>query len=284
MAFIMFGNGRELLLKIGEPNALFKGAGIHRLQFPVEIDSRHTIGPAVAFAIGGNAWLGQAGGDWLGPWFPDPSQQSVTYDDPFSATFILPLTDEQLAVIEQRRAGSDLRFAFDIQVALGYDPAVADKAADDRWPTKAFQDAVHVHAATWVRMLSQVNTGTSLAIVLPVPLDYTAAARVGAHLRAAISKVNNNDCDGAVTEARRAIDALSEIRPAWPPEKAVTPTDSRERTFDQRLAMLKHALFGLASPAAHGDKVAASIKWNRETALAVIAGVAALAACGGPEK
>jgi len=124
MAMFTFGDGRELLLKVAEPTALFKGAGLHRLQFPVEIDSRHTIGAGVAFAIGGNAWLGQAGGDWLGPWFPDPMQQSVVYEDPFATTLVLPLTDEQLAVIEQRRAGSDLRFSFDIQIALGYDPAV----------------------------------------------------------------------------------------------------------------------------------------------------------------
>jgi hypothetical protein len=161
--------------------------------------------------------------------------------------------------------------------------SVSGKFAKDHWPTKALQDSVHVHAATWVRMLRQVNAGTSLAVVLPVPLDYAAAARVGSHLRAAIAKVNNTDYDGAVTEARRAIDALTEIRPAWPTENDVRLTKAVDRTFDQRLAMLKHALFGLASPAAHGDEVAASFNWSRETALAVIAGVAALAACGKPE-
>jgi hypothetical protein len=41
----------------------------------------------------------------------------------------------------------------------------------------------------------------------------------------------------------------------------------------------RHALHGLASPAGHGDEVADSITWDRPTALAVIAGVSALAAC-----
>lgn len=150
-------------------NGLLRGAGLHRLEFPVEIDSRHTTGTGVPFALSGLAWLGSPGGDWLGPWFPDPNQPLVIYED-----------------------------------------------------------------------------------------------------------------NPAVTEARRAIDALGETRPAWRRENAVTRTKRDERTLDQRLAMLKHALFGLASPAEHGDSVAAAIKWDRETALAVIAGVAALAACGKP--
>jgi catechol 2,3-dioxygenase-like lactoylglutathione lyase family enzyme len=49
------------------------------------------------------------------------------------------------------------------------------------------------------------------------------------------------------------------------------------------LRLLRHDLHGLASPAAHGDDVAAQIAWNRENALAIIAGVAALAACGGEQ-
>ncbi len=36
----------------------------------------------------------------------------------------------------------------------------------------------------------------------------------------------------------------------------------------------------LASPAPHGDHSAGEIKWDREKALVVIAGVAALVACG----
>ncbi len=51
----------------------------------------------------------------------------------------------------------------------------------------------------------------------------------------------------------------------------------------KRLGMLRHALRGLASPAMHGDDVAAQIRWDREHASAVIAGVAALAACRGQQ-
>jgi hypothetical protein len=198
---------------------------------------------------------------------------------PWDATLVLPLTDEQLAVIEQRRAGSDLRLQFDGNVVLGYDSGASEGSANDRWPERSFQQSIHIYRETWVRLLSQVSTATSLAVVVPVPLDASTAARVGIHLREAIRKVNTGECGDAVTEARKAIDAMDGTTPSWQPERQIVAINKEERTLDQRLAMLRHALHALASPAAHGDHVAAEIKWDRERALAVIAGVAALAAC-----
>lgn len=50
----------------------------------------------------------------------DPSQMLVVVEyAAFEATIFLPLTDEQLAVIEQRRAASEfMAFWFDVQVVL----------------------------------------------------------------------------------------------------------------------------------------------------------------------
>jgi hypothetical protein len=126
--------------------------------------------------------------------------------------------------------------------------------------------------------LSQVSTATSLAVVVPVPLDASAAARVGAHLREAIRKVNSGEYSDAAIEARKAIDAMDGQTADWESERRIAAIKKEERTVSQRRAMLRHALHGLASPAAHGDEVATEIKWDRENALAVIAGVAALAA------
>ncbi len=120
----------------------------------------------------------------------------------------------------------------------------------------------------------------SLAVVLPVPLDASAAGRVGRHLREAIRKVNNGEYGDAVTEARKAIDAMDSRQPDWESERHIAVIKKDERTLDQRRAMLRHALHGLASPAAHGDDGAVGITWNRERALAVIAGVSALVASG----
>jgi hypothetical protein len=86
-----------------------------------------------------------------------------------------------------------------------------------------------------------------------------------------------------VTEARKAIDAMDGKVPDRQAERQIAAIRKQERTLGQRLGMLRHALHGLASPAAPGDDVAAEVKWDRENALAVIAGVAALAACRGQQ-
>jgi hypothetical protein len=104
-------------------------------------------------------------------------------DQPFDATLVLPLTDDQIAVIEQRRAGGDIRVKFDENIALGFDPAVAGGSKNDRWPERSFRETIHIYRDTRVRLLSQVSTATSLAVVVPVPLDASTAARIGVHLR-----------------------------------------------------------------------------------------------------
>jgi hypothetical protein len=56
------------------------------------------------------------------------------HDQPFDATLVLPLTDDQIAVIERRRAGGDIRVKFDENIVLGFDPAVAGGSENDQWP------------------------------------------------------------------------------------------------------------------------------------------------------
>jgi hypothetical protein len=278
MQVLPFGGGRQLAVSVNQPNAIMRGAGLHRLTCPIALDARNTIVGGVPVGLSGWAWLSMAGMDWLGRWVTEHTV--VTREgQPFDATLVLPLTDDQLAVIEQRRAGSDIQIKFDGNVTLGFDPTATDGTENDRWPERSFQETVHIYGDTWVRLLSQVSAAASLAVVVPVPLDASAAARVGTHLREAIRKVSNGEYGDAVTEARKAIDAMDGRAPDWQSERQIATIRREERTISQRLGMLRHALHGLASPAAHGDDVAAEIKWDRENALAVIAGISALAAC-----
>ena len=278
MQVLPFGGGRQLAISISQPNAIMRGAGLHRLTCPIALDARNTIVGSVSVGLSGWAWLSMTGMDWLGRWVTE--RTVVTREgQPFDATLVLPLTDDQLAVIEQRRAGSDIQIKFDGNVALGFDPTATEGTEHDRWPERSFQETVHIYGDTWVRLLSQVSAAASMAVVVPVPLDASAAARVGVHLREAIRKVNNGEYGDAVTEARKAIDAMDGRAPDWQSERQIATIRREERTISQRLGMLRHALHGLASPAAHGDDVAAEIKWDRENALAVIAGISALAAC-----
>ncbi len=275
VAQLHFGGGRELSISIAQPTAIQQGAGLHRLTFPVKLDARNTIVGGVPVSLSGHAWLSMPGMDWLGTWTTE--RPAITHDGMgFDAVLVLPLTDHQLAVIEKRRAGSDLRLQIDANVVLGYDPDKAQGDQAERWPERSFQESIYIFREIWERFLAQTALAFSLAVVVPVPLDTSAAARVGAHLRDAIRKVNEGEYEDAVTAARRAIDDMGV---SWLAERSVVQTQKDQRTLEQRLAMLRHSLHALASPSAHGDAVAASIKWDREKALAVIAGVSALAAC-----
>lgn len=275
MALIPFGGDRQLSINIREPNALMRGAGLHRLTFPVELDARNTFGGGVSITLSGYAWLSMPGMDWLGGWTterPVVSQEGLTFD----AVAVLTLGDEQLAVIEQRRAGGDLRLMLDANVVLGYDPAASSGDQNARWPARSFQENLYIYSDAWQRLLYQTALATSLAVVVPVPLDMSAAAKVGVHLRDAIRKVNDGEYGDAVLAARRAIDSMGTD---WIAERTAVQTPKDQRSLHERLSALRHALHALASPSAHADEVADSIKWDREKALAVIAGVSALAAC-----
>ena len=270
-----FGEGRDLKIDIGDPIAIQQGAGVHRLMFPLKLLAMNELASGIPLEVSGCAWLSGTGMDWLGTWRTE--RPLATRGIEFTGTLILPLTDEQLAVIEKKRAGREVRIQIDTDVVL-YDPAAPEGYENnlDRWPVRSFQESLYIYSETWQRMLAQTAVAMSMALVVPVPLDSSPTARVGAHLREAIRKVNDGEYQDAVMAARRGMDDMDT---AWSTVKSVVSTARDDRTLDQRLSLLRHALFSLASASAHGDPVAGSITWDRENAMAVIAGVAALAAC-----
>jgi hypothetical protein len=269
----------QLAVAFQEPDQIQRGAGVHRLRFLVKLDSRGTLpagiplGMSVQISVGGS-------NDWLG--FAQPVQPVVTNDKPFDEHLILPLSDEQLAIIEERRAGSDLAFNITFGVTLGYRP----DSWPQLWPSSFPNDqTVWIQSGAWQRLLAQSSSGMSLAIVVPVPLGKdSAATRTGDHLRTALRKVNAGDYDDAVIAARKAIEAFDASDIAWSEEKTiVTTTRPQDRTGPERQKILRHALFSLASPAAHGDDDASAFHWDRASAMSVIAGVSALVATFGNE-
>jgi len=272
VAVLNFGAGRDLTINFREPIGIQQGAGLHRLIIPVRMLAINQLGDGIPLDVSGCAWLSMTGMEWLGNWRLERLQATRTME--FQTNLVLTLSDEQLAVIEARRKGGAVQLLFDTDVVL-YDPSVPANSGPDLWPVRSFQENVHIFSETWRRMLDQTAIAFSMALVVPVPLDASPQARVGSHLRNAIRKVNDGEFEDAVTAARRAVESMSGN---WESMRSIVDTPRDDRSLDQRLSLLRHALFSLASPSAHDDPVAASIQWDRETAMTVIAGVAALAA------
>jgi hypothetical protein len=252
MRTLPFGGGREITMSIEGPQGLIAGAGLHRLMF-YDYVKANPMPTGVPVTLSGEAFLSGGMHDWLGTWAVE--HQPVTRDDgqPDVVMILLPLTDQQLAVIEHRRAGADVQIQLNVDVALGHHPLADGSAGKDIWPQRTFQETIFVQPESWVRLLTQAPVGTSLAVVVPVPLHGASATRVGTLLRDAIEKVNKGECGDAVTAARRAIDAMGT---GWVSEKSIVRDSKERRSLDQRLSLLRHALHGLASPSAHGDPVA----------------------------
>ena len=116
------------------------------------------------------------GMDWLGTWRTE--HPLVTRNFEFDAMLVLPLTDEQLAVIEKRRAGREVRIQFNTDVVL-YDPATPEGYENnpDRWPVRSYQESIYIYSESWQRMLTQTAVSMSMAFVVPVPLDASPARR-----------------------------------------------------------------------------------------------------------
>lgn len=277
MTQLHFGAGRDLTINIGEPIAVQQGTGVNRLLLPLQLQGTGKMRNGIPMSVSGSAWLTMTSMDWLGTWTTEKPLVMQTLE--FDGQMVLPLSDDQLAKIEQRRKGREVRMQLNADVVI-YDDETVAEPGPDRWPVRSFQHSAFIHSDTWQRLTSSTAVAMSMALVVPVPLDASPAAMVGANLREAIRKVNDGEYGDAVVAARRAIDDMGS---GWASEKSVVSTARDKRSLEQRLSLLRHALFSLASPPAHGDPVAASIKWDRENAMTVIAGVAALAACKPPK-
>ena len=93
----------------------------------------------------------------------------------------------------------------------------------------------------WERALKNANAGTSLAVVVPVPLDRSTAGRAGVHLREAIKKVNAGEYSDAVTEARKAMEAADDSDRRWKTTQEALQAGKDNRSLDQRLTIARPA-------------------------------------------
>ncbi|MET8150921.1 hypothetical protein ACIBSW_00875 [Actinoplanes sp. NPDC049668] len=295
---LLFDTGRKLGLWVAfdERAWLLGGAGVHRFTVGMRIDSRNTLPVGTSVALGGTAWLvTSTSRDYLGRWTTE--KPFAVYAEPFSSNLVLEMRDDQLALIEQRRAAADGSVRLDLEFAATLTGGLpADEPSPPRrgrrnnalastaggWPVAHGTHTLTYTASQWAELLAGLTAHTSLAVVMPVPLLDPSAHEVAKLLRDAVKLITDGQPAKAVVDARRAIEVadtvFGDLQANNAAMKAITDIAPNDRTQDQRFALLRHALFSLASPPAHGDAKANQFVWSREAAVAVISSVAALAA------
>jgi hypothetical protein len=230
----------------------------------------------------------------VGRWTTD--NPVVIRSDPFTEQFVLDLHDDQLALIERRRLAGDgtVRLDIEINAALtgglpaSRPSAVADDETPDEmtfgdgsWPQVHRTHTVFISASQWTDTLIGINAHAAMAIIVPLPLLDNAAREVGNVLRDALEMIATGKPAKAVIDARRVIEILDDVfgdlKKSKAEIKAIADITADQRTQDQRFALLRHALYSVASPPAHGDRDALAFTWQRDNAMTVLAAVAALA-------
>jgi len=89
--------------------------------------------------------------DWLGTWTTEKPLVMQTLE--FDGQIVLPLSDDQLVKIEQRRKGHEVRIQLNVDIVI-YDDETIAEPGPDRWPVRSFQHNVFIHADTWQRLIS----------------------------------------------------------------------------------------------------------------------------------
>jgi hypothetical protein len=294
-----FDSRREIgvWVSFDEQRWLLGGASVHPFTMAMQVDGRNTLPVGTPVSLGGTVWLiTSSSRDYLGRWTTE--KPIALYGQPFTTNLVMELRDEQLALIEQRRLKSDgsVRFDLDIEAALTGGLPREEPAPTRRWPrrkqvsraeTGPWPVAHNNHTTTftpgqWAELMAGINAHAALAVVLPVPVLTPDAHAVGLLLRDAVKLVMDGQPGKAVIDARRAIETMDSVfgtlNAGQAAIKAIADIAPSDRTQEERFALLRHALFSLASPPAHGDPKAAAFTWNRETATAVVSAVAALGA------
>jgi hypothetical protein len=298
----MFDSQRQIgvWVSFDEQRSLIGGAGVHRFVMAMQVDGRNTLPMGTPVLLSGTAWLVTSGSrDYLGQWTTE--KPVALYAQPSSAQLVLELRDDQLALIDHRRlkgnGGGGVRLELEIHAALTGGLLREETPPASRWPWQRTKPsraesgpwpvAHNGHTVTftpgqWAELLAGINAHAALTVVLPIPVFDADAHAVGVLLRDAIKLVSEGQAAKAVIDARRAIEtmdrAFGDLDTRHAAIRTIVDIPPTERNQEQRFTLVRHALFSLASPSAHGDAHADTFTWNRETALAVIAAVAALGA------
>ncbi|MFB7776226.1 hypothetical protein [Streptomyces bauhiniae] len=173
------------------------------------------------------------------------------------------ITSAQLHAINEARDG-DLRMELEVTGALPQAPGYPGSTTE----------VLHFSVAKsrWIDQITALGPSVAFEMQVPFPLEDDPRAEPARYLRAAQRRLLDDDIDGAMLEARRALEWIKDHSGwSWPGGK-----DRLRRLQDERWAWIRFAVEDQASGAMHKDAVTSAFKYSRDEAKALIAIAAAL--------
>ncbi|SHN22514.1 hypothetical protein SAMN05216499_12711 [Actinacidiphila paucisporea] len=175
------------------------------------------------------------------------------------------LTAAQLHAINEARQG-DLRLELEttgaLPQAVGYPGSTTE--------------VIHFSVAKsrWIEQLNALGPSVAFEMAVPFPLEDDPRAEPAQHLRSAQRRLLEEDTDGAILDARKALEWIRlHCGWTWPLNK-----DSRLRAKDERWAAIRSVVEDQASGSVHADAVTSTFTYSRDEARALIGITAALLA------
>ncbi|MFD6801955.1 hypothetical protein [Streptomyces cyaneofuscatus] len=194
----------------------------------------------------------------------------VTETLPFSPTIGVTstvlkflLTSAQLHAINEARNG-DLRMELEVTGTL---------PQADGYPGST-TEVLHFSVAKsrWIDQINALGPSIAFEMQVPFPLEDDPRAEPAQRLRAAQRRLLEDDIDGAILEARRALEWIRlHSGWTWPLKK-----DPRQRGQDERWAAIRVAVEDQTSGSVHEDEVTKAFTYSRDEAKALIAIAATL--------
>ncbi|SEG94232.1 hypothetical protein SAMN04489712_14419 [Thermomonospora echinospora] len=189
-----------------------------------------------------------------------------TSSQPFT-TFI---SDEQLRIMERLRWHGEA-------LLLLVNLSLTRPDANGRLLTGTGTLNAMVQPGDWFRELERVDAASYVELLVPVTEDHARATAVR-RIRDARGMLREGKNEPAIVSARAALEQVKNTPEVKALSKSAKAKNSRDRTQDERWAMVVEDVYSLACGAAHDDETTESFVYSRQDAEVIIVAIAGLVA------
>ncbi|MEU8333392.1 hypothetical protein [Micromonospora sp. NPDC048839] len=307
-AVIDLGNGDLLQLEPARRAFhLYPGAGGAQVEVTLRISKAHDLAPGIAYRVSARMYV------------EDSTRKQRMLCALDATNLVTPLvragdvqlsgfvTDEQLRVVEQLRAGGDLwvnlRLSLDSvewredserppliseeeleqlreSVARGerFKPSQPGAMVVVERPVRQQRTGdlrFDINAGEWAAQMAAIEAGTFVELLVPLAggADYAGAVAL---LREARELLREGSVDAAIGQARKA---LEQVRKEYGTQKlyeTATKKSPRTRPLAERWAIMVEDLYSTMSGAAHADEVTKEFTFTREDGAMLLTATAGM--------